>query len=63
MEFIKNAEKLQTSLFLDDLVVLTVDDRARVADLPPGFRSARLTAGKTRLFVLLLGITPGLLNK
>jgi superfamily II DNA or RNA helicase len=53
MRFIENAEKLQTSSFLDDLAVLSVEDRLRVAQLPPGFRSARLGTGKAQLFVLL----------
>ena len=52
MKFIESAEKLQTSSFLDDLAMLSVEDRARVAQLPPGFRSARLIQGKPRLFVL-----------
>lgn len=52
MQFIKNAEKLQTSSFLDDLAVLSVEDRLRVGQLPPGFRSAKLGSGKTQIFVL-----------
>jgi hypothetical protein len=52
MKFIQNAEKLQTSSFLDDLAVLSTEDRLRVERLPPGFRSARLVSGKTQLFVL-----------
>lgn len=52
MKFIENAEKLQTSSFLDDLAVLSIEDRLRVEQLPPGFRSARLGSGKTQLFVL-----------
>lgn len=53
MNFIKSAEKLQTSSFINDLAMLSIEDRARVAQLPPGFRSARLVKGKTRLFMLL----------
>ncbi|MEQ8675347.1 MAG: helicase-related protein [Aggregatilineales bacterium] len=52
MRFIENAEKLQTSSFLDDLAVLSIEDRLRVEQLPPGFRSARLVSGKTQLFIL-----------
>lgn len=52
MQFIESAEKLKTSSFLDDLAMLSVDDRSRVAQLPPGFRSARLVQGRPRLFVL-----------
>lgn len=52
MQFIESAEKLKTSSFLDDLAMLSVDDRSRVAQLPPGFRSARLVLEQARLFVL-----------
>lgn len=52
MRFIQSAEKLSTSSFLDDLALLTDEDRVRVAALPSGFRSARLTSAATRLFVL-----------
>ncbi len=52
IRFIKNAEKLQTSPFLNDLAALSAEDRKRVAQLPPGFRSAKLAQGKSRLFVL-----------
>lgn len=52
MTFIQNAEKLQTSSFLDDLAVLSLEDRLRMEQLPPGFRSAKLVSDKKQLFVL-----------
>lgn len=52
LKFIRNAENLQTSSFLDDLASLSVDDRSRAEQLPPGIRSARHSNNKTLLFVL-----------
>ena len=52
MQFIQSAEKLKSSSFIDDLATLSLEDRSRVAQRPPGFRSARLVEGKPRLFVL-----------
>jgi hypothetical protein len=52
LDFIKGAQKLNTSSFWNDLVSITPEEKARVMKLPPGFRSARILKGKTRLLIL-----------
>lgn len=52
LDFIRGAQKLDTSSFWDDLVSIAPGEKLHVMKLPPGFRSARTLSGKTRLFIL-----------
>lgn len=53
LQFIEKTEQIQTSSFLDDLAVLSMNERLYIAQLPPGFRSVSASRGKSQLFLLL----------
>jgi hypothetical protein len=50
LDFIQNADALTTSTFYKDLA--NIPNPLEITHLPAGIRSARLTNGKKRLFVL-----------
>ncbi len=53
MEFIDNAESLQTTHFYNDLASIPKEKALEIRKYPPGIRSARsITKGKTKLFIL-----------
>jgi len=52
MDFIQQSDQLQTTSFYDDLAVISADDASFITQLPPGIRTARISKGSRRLFVL-----------
>lgn len=50
LDFIQNADALTTSTFYKDLA--NIPNPSEITHLPAGIRSARLTTGKKRLFIL-----------